>query len=266
MTEHASQLIADDSQTTTVDSPALTGRQRLEELRSLESTRRGADHELRRRMTLAGAVIGITVAFLVGFLGISVTVADEGAREFGFRFFRPDLSNFLRASTAYIFSGAVVGAGLTSIVAISRSTAANPFMWLGAGVISIIAMPLLIGLTLPLTLLIFFDFFEGLELGLWASAFTQEFLGSFFSGYLYMVNIVYAGALGAIVFVLLTGLSAWIWIKDPAVGLIDNQRIRSAVYICVLAAIGAVPFLVVSLGPLDLLRALTGFLTGERLI
>ena len=265
MNERATQLTADDTQIT-ADTPALTGKQRLDQLRSLESTRRGADQALRRRMTLAGAVIGVMVAFLVGFLGIAVTVADEGAREFGFRFFRPDLTNFFRASTAYIFSGAVVGAGLTNLVANSRSTASNPFMWLGAGVISIIATPLLIGLTLPLTILIFFDFFEGLQPGLWVSAFTQEFLASFFGGYLYMVNIIYAGALGAVVFVLLTGVNAWVWIKDPAVGLIDNRRVRSAVYVCALAGIAAVPFLVVVFGPLDLLRALTGFLSGERLV
>ena len=265
MSEHASQLTVDDTGTS-VDAPALSGKQRLDELRSLESTRRGADQDLRKRMTLVGAVIGIMVAFFVGYLGIAVTIADDGAREFGFRFFRPDLANFFRASTAYIFSGAVVGAGLTNLVAISRSTASNPFMWLGAGVVSIIATPLLIGLTLPLTILIFFDFFEGLKPGLWASAFTQEFLGSFFSGYLYMVNIVYAGALGAIVFVILTGLNAWVWIKDPAGGSISDQRIRSAAYVCVLAGIAAVPFLVVAFGPLDLLRSVTGFLTGERLV
>ena len=40
-------------------------------------------------MTLVGAVIGIMVAFFVGYLGIAVTIADDGAREFGFRFFRP---------------------------------------------------------------------------------------------------------------------------------------------------------------------------------
>ena len=265
MDQSATQLATNDSQPT-VDAPAITARQRLDELRSLETTRRGADQTLRRRMTLAGAVIGIMVAFLVGYLGIAITVADEGARDFGFRFFKPDLANFLRASTAYIFSGAVGGAALTNLVAISRSTASNPFVWLGAGIVSIIATPLLIGLTLPLTILIFFDFFEGLKPGLWASAFTQEFLGSFFSGYLYMVNIVYAGAIGAIVFVLATGLSAWAWIKDPAINLIENDRVRSTIYICALAALTAIPFLVLVFGPLDLLRSLTAFLTGERLV
>lgn len=265
MEQSATQLQSDDAQPSS-DGSALTARQRLDELRSLETSRRGADQVLRRRMTVAGAVIGIMVAFLVGYLGVAVTLADEGAREFGFRFSKPDLATFLRASTAYIFSGAVVGAALTSLVALSRSTASNPFIWLGAGVVSIIATPLLIGLTLPLTVLIFFYFFEGLEPRLWASAFTQEFLGSFFSGYLYMVNIVYAGAFGAIVFVLATALSAWVWIRDPAVNLIESDRARSAVYVCFLGALTAIPFLVLVLGPLDLLRSLTGFLTGERLV
>ena len=140
-------------------------------------------------------------------------------------------------------------------------------MWLGAGVVSIIATPLLIGLTLPLTILIFFDFFEGLKTGHLGFPHSHKSSSDRSSAGTSTWSTSSTRAHSArFVFVILTGLNAWVWIKDPAGGSINDQRIRSAAYVCVLAGIAAVPFLVVAFGPLDLLRALTGFLTGERLV
>lgn len=240
-------------------------RQRLDELRAGEATRRESDRHLRTRVTLSGTLIGALIAMFVGFLGTAVLIADDGAREFGFRFYRPDLSNFIRLSTAYLFSGAVVGAGISYLIALSRSTTVNPLFWLGGALVASIAVPLLIGLTLPLTVLIFFDFFSGLRPGLWFSAFVQVFLGSFLDGYIYMVTVVYAGALGGLCFGVLTAVSAWTWIKDPLGGAVAHQTARMAVYLALTAIVAAIPFLVVAFGPLDLLRSLTGFLAGENL-
>ena len=240
-------------------------RRRLDELRADEATRVDADRQLRRRMTVSGAVIGIMLGLLVGFIGTAVSIADENAREFGFRFFRPDLRDFFRLSTSYIFSGAVVGACLTYLVGISRSSSTNPLFWLGSGVVATLALPLLIGLTLPLTLVIFFDLPDGLPLRLWASAFVQEFLGSFLAGYIYMVTIVYAGALGGLLLAIFTGVSAWTWIGDPLANLVQDRKMRTVAYVVLLGVLAAIPFLLVAFGPLELLRWLTEVFSGQSL-
>lgn len=243
----------------------IPARQRLDELRVGETTRRESDRRLRVRMTLSGTIAGALIAMFVGFLGTAVLIADDGAREFGFRFYRPDLGNFFRLSTAYLFSGAVVGAGISYLVGLSRSTSTNPFLWLGGAGVASLALPLLIGLTLPLTVLIFFDFFTGLRPGLWLSAFVQVFLGSFLDGYIYMVTVVYAGMLGGLCFGVCTAISAWTWIKDPLGNVIEHRTARMTVYLAMIAIIAASPFLVIAFGPLELLRSLTGFLAGENL-
>ena len=253
---------ANGPSTVTQPTPA---RQRLDELRAGEANRRESDRRLRVRMTLSGTIAGAAVAMFVGFLGTSVLIADDGAREFGFRFYRPDLANFFRLSTAYLFSGAVVGAGISYLVGLSRSSSTNPLFWLGGAVVSSLAIPLLIGLTLPLTVLIFFDFFTGLRPGLWLSAFAQVFLASFLDGYIYMVTVVYAGMLGGLCFGICTAISAWIWVKDPLSNSIAHPTARTVTYSAMIGVLAAAPLLVVAFGPLDLLRSLTGFLAGENL-
>ena len=264
MNDSTTTNTVDGSGPSTVTQPT-PARQRLDELRVGETTRRESDRRLRVRMTLSGTVAGAMIAMFVGFLGTAVLIADDGAREFGFRFYRPDISNFLRLSTAYLFSGAVVGAGISYLIGLSRSSSTNPFFWLGGAVVASLALPLLIGLTLPLTVLIFFDFFTGLRPGLWLSAFAQVFLGSFLDGYIYMVTTVYAGMLGGLCFGICTGISAWVWIKDPLSNAIAHPTARVTVYLVLITVFVAIPFLVAAFGPLDWLRSLTGFLAGENL-
>ena len=239
---------------------------RLNELRQVEETRRGEDQHLRVRMAATGAIIGIMVAAFVGFVGIAISIVDDGVGDFGFKFFRPNLTTFFRIITAYAFSGAVAGAGLTYLIFQSRRAAANPALLLLSGVANAIATPLLIGLTLPLTFLIFVDFFEGLRPGLWLSAFVEVFLGSFLDGYVYMISIVYAGLLGGLVFIVLTALSGWFWIKQPFGAAFGNDNVKTGVYATAIAVIAAVPFLAVAFGPIDILRSITQALTGENII
>ena len=120
-----------------------------------------------------------------------ITIVDAGVGDFGFKFYRPNfVDGYLRVITAYLIGGGLVGGTLSYLLFTTRSEAASPIRWVITGVFYAICTPLIIGFLLPLTLLIFGDFIEGLRPGLWLSAFVETLLGSFLDGYIFMVKIL----------------------------------------------------------------------------
>lgn len=255
------------------DPPAVTSAEsrapnirRLDQLRAQETARRGDDQQLRRNIALSGVVIGAIVGLTIGYLGTAIAIVDEGVGEFGFRFYRPNLTNFLRLSPAYALSGGFVGGGLTYLLMTTRTTAVNPVRWLLIAVVYALATPLLIGFLLPTTILLAFDVWEGLRPGLWLSAFVETFLGSFLDGYIYMISTVYAGALGAALLLLVNGLSAVIWVRYPPAVDVGIASVRGAAQNVAQLLLTALPLLVFIAGPFEMFKDFAAWLTGERLV
>lgn len=251
------------NQTTTSE----TRTEALNRIREAENQRLDVERVVRKRLMWLGIIVGATVGLTVGYLGTLITIVDNGVAEFGFQFYRPNfVESFLRIITAYILGGGVVGGGLSYVLFTTRSEASSPIRWLIAGIVYALGTPLLIGFILPLTILIFVDFFEGLRPGLWISAFVETLLGSFLDGYIFMVKVLSAGVTGAVLF-LIIGIGTHVaslrsaFAETSSLGAIPS----SAIYYVVAAIIALIPLVLLALGPFSLVTDFTSFLTGEQL-
>ncbi len=213
-----------------------------------------------------GIVVGAAVGLTVGYLGTLITIVDNGIGEFGFQFYRPNfVESFLRIITAYILGGGIIGGGLSYVLFTTRSEASSPIRWLIAGIVYALGTPLLIGFLLPLTILIFVDFFEGLRPGLWISAFVETLLGSFLDGYIFMVKVLSAGVTGTVLF-LMIAIGTYVASLRSAFAETSSRTIPSSViYYVVAAIIALIPLVLLALGPFSLVTDFTSFLTGEQL-
>ena len=238
----------------------------LNELRVAENLRLAEERSVRRNLLLIGVIVGAAAGMVVGYLGTLITIVDAGSGEFGFEFYRPSfVDGYLRAVSAYLIGGGVVGGLLSHWVFTTRAEASSILRWIIVGVIYAILTPLLIGFLLPLTLLIFGDFVEGLRPGLWLSAFVETLLGSFLDGYIFMVKVLAAGWLGTAWYLIVAVASylATLRLTIPAAVrrvLPGNVAIYVAAFV-----VAAIPVLAFALLPLDAATAFTAFLTGERL-
>ena len=201
-----------------------TRTQALNRLREAENQRLDVERVVRKRLMWLGIVVGATVGLTVGYLGTLITIVDNSIGEFGFQFYRPNfIESFLRIITAYILAGGAVGGALSYVLFTTRSEASSPIRWLIAGIIYALGTPLLIGFLLPLTILIFVDFFEGLRPGLWISAFVETLLGSFLDGYIYMVKVLSAGVAGAVLFLIIFNRNSHCLITDYVRGILVSH-------------------------------------------
>ena len=162
----------------------------LNRIREVENERLGVERAARVRLMWIGIIIGATVGLTVGYLATLITIVDGGIGDFGFKFYRPNfVQGFLRVITAYLIGGGFVGGLIAYFLFTTRAEAASPIRWIIAFVAYAGGTPLVIGFLLPLTILIFGDFVEGLRPGLWISAFVETLLGSFLDGYIFMVKV-----------------------------------------------------------------------------
>jgi len=238
----------------------------LNRLREAENQRLDVERVVRKRLMWLGIVVGATVGLTVGYLGTLITIVDNGIGEFGFQFYRPNfVESFLRIITAYILGGGAVGGALSYVLFTTRAEASSPIRWIIAGIVYALGAPLLIGFLLPLTILIFVDFFEGLRPGLWISAFVETLLGSFLDGYIYMVKVLSAGVTGAVLF-LIIAIGTHIASLRSVFAESSSRTISSSVpYYVVAAIIALIPLVLLAVGPFSLVTDFTSFLTGERL-
>ncbi len=238
----------------------------LARLREAENQRLDVERVVRKRLMWLGIVVGATVGLTVGYLGTLITIVDNGIGEFGFQFYRPNfVESFLRIITAYILAGGAVGGGLSYVLFTTRSEASSPIRWTIAGIIYALATPLMIGFLLPLTILIFVDFFEGLRPGLWISAFVETLLGSFLDGYIYMVKVLSAGVTGAVLFLIIS-IGTYVASLRSVFAESSSRTIpASVIYYAVAAIIALIPLVLLTVGPFSLVTDFTSFLTGERL-
>ena len=250
-------------QTTTSETRA----QALNRIREAENQRLDAERVVRKRLMWLGIVVGATVGLTVGYLATLITIVDSGIGEFGFQFYRPNfVEGFLRVITAHILGGGAVGGALSYFLFTTRSEASSPIRWLIAGIVYALAAPLLIGFLLPLTILIFVDFFEGLRPGLWISAFVETLLGSFLDGYIFMVKVLSAGVTGAVLFLIISIGTHVASLRSAFAESSSRGMIPSSViYYVVAAIIALIPLVLLVVGPFSLVTDFTSFLTGERL-
>ena len=249
-------------QTTTPE----TRTQALNRLREAENERLDVERVVRKRLMWLGIVVGATVGLTVGYLGTLITIVDNGIGEFGFQFYRPNfIESFLRIITAYILAGGAVGGTLSYVLFTTRSEASSPIRWLVAGIVYALGTPLLIGFLLPLTILIFVDFLEGLRPGLWISAFVETLLGSFLDGYIYMVKVLSAGVAGAVLFLIIAIGTHIASLRTTFAESSPHTISSSVIYYVVAAIIALIPLLLLVAGPFSLVTDFTSFMTGERL-
>lgn len=243
-----------------------TRTQALNRIREAENERLLVERSTQKRLTWFGIVAGASVGMLVGYLATLVTIVDSGIGEFGFEFYRPNfLQGFLRVMTAYLIGGGAVGGALLYVLFTSRHEASSILRWAIAGVVYALATPLLIGFLLPMTILIFGDFVEGLRPGLWLSAFVETLLGSFLDGYIFLVKVLYAGVVGGALFVAIT---ASIYVSSQRLSVPTSSRatIRNPfILYCVAGAVALIPLVVIAFGPFSIATAVASFLTGEKL-
>ena len=240
--------------------------QALNRIREAENERLVVERSIQKRLSWLGVVAGASVGMLVGYLATLMTIVDSGIGEFGFEFYRPNfLQGFLRVITAYLISGGAVGGGLLYVLFTSRNEASSVFRWLIAAVVYALATPLLMGFLLPLTILIFGDFVEGLRPGLWLSAFVETLLGSFLDGYIFLVKVLYAGVVGGLLFVAIT---ASVYVASQRLPLpmkLTDEMPKPVVLYIVAGTVALIPLVVIAFGPFSLATAVTSFLTGEKL-
>ena len=243
-----------------------TRTQALNRIREAENQRLDVEREVRKRLMWLGIVVGATVGLTVGYLATLITIVDSGIGEFGFQFYRPNfVEGFLRVITAYILGGGLVGGALSYVLFTTRSEASSPIRWIIAGIVYALGAPLLIGFLLPMTLLIFVDFFEGLRPGLWISAFVETLLGSFLDGYIFMVKVLSAGLTGAVLFLLIAIGTHIASLRSTSVESSSRMIPTSAIYYAAAAIIAIIPLILLVAGPFSLATAFTSFLTGEQL-
>ncbi len=248
-----------------VPTQAPSQRSSLADLRVRENQRMGDERRLRVRLMWSCAVVGAMIGMFAGYLGVVVTIVNQGVGVFGFDFYRPDLVNFLRTFFAYVVPGALVGAMSVFVLFNSRAEMNSPFRWLIIWVLMAFGIPLLSGFFLPLTLVVFIDFWEGLRPGLWVSALVEAFLASFLDGFIYMVTVLPAGAVSGLLFIAFAVGALALWLNDPIPEGWTRRVPRSAYHYLIAFVVSVIPLLIVLLGPFTLLRAFAGFLTGERL-
>jgi hypothetical protein len=240
--------------------------QALNRIREAENERLGLDRIAQKRLMRLGLVVGATVGMLVGYLATLIVIVDNGISEFGFEFYRPNfVEGFLRVVTAYIIGGGIVGGALTYFLFTNRQEATSIFRWLIAGIAYAFAGLLLIGFLLPLTILIFGDFIEGLRPGLWLSAFVETLLGSFLDGYIFMVKSLYAGVVGGILFVAISIVAYATYVNVSVPSIISRRVPEAAVFHIIAAIIALMPLAVMMVGPFSLATAIASLLTGEKL-
>lgn len=238
----------------------------LARLRKAENQRLDVERVVRKRLMWLGIVVGAAVGLTVGYLGTLITIVDNGIGEFGFQFYRPNfVESFLRIITAYILGGGVVGGVLSYVLFTTRSEASSPIRWLIAGIVYALGAPLLIGFLLPLTILIFVDFFEGLRPGLWISAFVETLLGSFLDGYIFMVKVLSAGVAGAVLFLIIAIGTHVVSLRSAFAESSTREIPSSVMYYVVAAIIALIPLVLLAVGPFSLVTDFTSFITGERL-
>ncbi len=240
--------------------------QALNRLREAENERLGEEQIIRKRLMWLGIVIGATVGLTVGYLGTLITIVDSGIGEFGFKFFKPNfVDGFLRIITAYLIGGGAVGGVLSYLLFTTRAEAASPVRWIIASIFYALATPLLIGFLLPTTLLIFVDFIEGLRPGLWLSAFVETLLGSFLDGYIFMVKILAAAWIGALMFIVIF-IATYVASQRLTLPESITQKVPAVVVYNVGAAVIAlIPLIILAFGPFSFTTAVASFLTGENL-
>ena len=240
--------------------------QALNRLREVENERLGEELIIRKRLMWLGIVVGATVGLTIGYMGTLITIVDSGIGEFGFKFFKPNfVDGFLRIITAYIIGGGFVGGGLSYLLFTTRAEAASPVRWIIAGIFYALAAPLLIGFLLPTTLLVFVDFIEGLRPGLWLSAFVETLLGSFLDGYIFMVKILAAGWIGALMFLVIF-IATYVASQRLTLPESITQKVPAViVYNVGAAVIALIPLIIIAFGPFSLTTAVASFLTGENL-
>ena len=118
---------------------------------------------------------------------------------------------------------------------------------------------------LPTTLLIFGDFIEGLRPGLWLSAFVETLLGSFLDGYIFMVKILAAGWIGALMFIVIF-IATYVASQRLTLPESITQKVPAVVVYNVGAAtIALIPLIIFAFGPFSFTTAVASFLTGENL-
>lgn len=243
-----------------------TRTQALNRIRDAENERLGVERSTQKRLMWLGVVAGASVGMLVGYLATLVTIVDSGIGEFGFEFYRPNfLQGFLRVVTAYLIGGGAVGGALMYVLFTSRGEASSLFRWLIACVAYSLVTPLLIGFLLPLTILIFGDFVEGLRPGLWLSAFIETLLGSFLDGYIFLVKVLYAGVVGGLLFVAITAL---VYVGSQRLSIpisLTDEMPKPIVLYVVAGCVASIPLFVIAFGPFSLATAVAAFLTGEKL-
>lgn len=247
--------------------PTLENRgQALNRIREAENERLDFERSIQKRLMWLGVVAGASVGMLVGYLATLITIVDGGIGEFGFEFYRPNfLQSFLRVVTAYLIGGGAVGGALVYVLFTSRNEASSVFRWIIAFVVYSLAAPLLIGFLLPLTILIFGDFIEGLRPGLWLSAFVETLLGSFLDGYIFLVKVLYAGVAGGLLFVVIL-VAVYVGSQRLSMPASATDTTSNPIVLYVIAGSAAlIPLVVIAFGPFSLATAVTSFLTGEKL-
>ena len=259
---HDAALDEGSEESATADSRAVA----LNRIREAENERLSEERSVRKRLTWLGVVIGAAVGLSIGYMATLITIVDAGVGDFGFKFYRPNfVDGYLRVITAYLIGGGLVGGTLSYLLFTTRSEAASPIRWVITGVFYAICTPLIIGFLLPLTLLIFGDFIEGLRPGLWLSAFVETLLGSFLDGYIFMVKILYAGWLGAVMYLALC-IGTYVFTQRVSLPESLTRVVPASVVICTVAAIVAIlPLIIFAFGPFSLTTAFASFLTGENL-
>ena len=243
-----------------------TRAQALNRIRDAENERLGSERIVQKRLMWLGVVGGATVGMLIGYLATLITIVDNGTGQFGFEFYRPNfVSGFLRVVTAYIIGGGAIGGATMYVLFTSRREATSVFRWIITGITYAIAAPLLIGFLLPLTFLIFADVVEGLRPALWLSAFVETLLGSFLDGFIYLVQVLYAGVVCGVIFV---GICICVHVAMQRINLPASltRKIPSPVVFYILAGVVALlPLAILVLGPFSFITAVASAITGERL-
>ena len=245
-----------------------TRAQALNRIRKAENERLVVERAVQKRLTWLGVVVGSTVGMLVGYLATLITIVDTGIGEFGFEFYRPNfVQGFLRIVTAYILGGGSVGGATMYALFTNRREATSILRWLIAAVTFGILTPLLIGFMLPLTILIFNDFIEGLRPGLWLSAFVETLLGSFLGGYIFMLKSLYAGVIGGVLFVAINAVFyvASLRLYVPLPPALARRVPETMLFYIAAAGIAAIPLVLLVVAPFSLVTAVTSTLTGEKL-
>ncbi len=255
-----------NDETSTLSNAPETRAQALNRIRDVENERLAVERIVQKRLMWLGVVVGATVGMLVGYLATLITIVDSGVGEFGFQFYRPSfVEGFLRVITAYIIGGGAVGGGIMYALFTTRQEANSVFRWIITGIAFAIGAPLLIGFLLPLTILIFADFVEGLRPGLWLSAFVETLIGSFLDGYIFLVKVLYSGFVGALLFVIICICAHVASQRVPLPATLTRAVPSSIVFYVSAALVALIPLAILMLGPFSLATSVASALTGERL-